>query len=80
MTRFEDNPVTSTLPIPPRRQPRHDTSTRNRRNFKLNVTDPDLLIPIKPLLSVRKGDVGVSCIHQSLSRPRPFLKADSCSH
>ena len=47
MTRFEDNPVTSTVPIPPRRQPRHDTSTRNRRNFKLNVTDPDLLIPIK---------------------------------
>ena len=30
MTRFEDNPVTSTVPIPPRRQPRHDTSTRNR--------------------------------------------------
>ena len=47
MTRFEDNPVTSTVPIPPRRQPRRDTSTRNRREFKLNVTDPDLLIPIK---------------------------------
>ena len=47
MTRFGDNPVTSTVPIPPRRQPRHDTSTRNRREFKLNVTDPDLLIPIK---------------------------------
>ena len=47
MTRFGDNPVTSTLPIPPRRQPGHDTSTRNRREFKLNVTDPDLLIPIK---------------------------------
>ena len=47
MTRFEDNPVTITVPIPPRRQAGHDTSTRNRRNFKLNVTDPDLLIPIK---------------------------------
>ena len=47
MTRFEDNFVTSTMPIPPRRQPKHDTSTRNRRNFKLDVTDPDLLIPIK---------------------------------
>ena len=47
MTRFGDNPVTSTVPIPPRRQPRCDTSTSNRREFKLNVTDPDLLIPIK---------------------------------
>ena len=46
-TRFGDNPVTSTVPIPPRRQPGCDTSTRNRREFKLNVTDPDLLIPIK---------------------------------
>ena len=47
MTGFGDNPVTSTVPIPPRRQPGCDTSTRNRREFKLNVTDPDLLIPIK---------------------------------
>ena len=47
MTRFGDNPVTSTVSIPPRRQPGCDTSTRNRREFKLNVTDPDLLIPIK---------------------------------
>ena len=39
--------MTSTVAIPPRRQHRHDTSTRNRRNFKLDVTDPDLLIPIK---------------------------------
>ena len=46
MTRFGDNPVTSTVSIPPRRQPGCDTSTRNRRDFKLNVTDPDLLIPI----------------------------------
>ena len=46
-TRFEDDPVSSTLAIPPRRQPGCDTSTRNRRKFKLDVTDPDLLIPIK---------------------------------
>ena len=46
-TRFEDNPVTSTVRVPPRRQPRRDTSTRNRRKFKLDVCDPDLLIPIK---------------------------------
>ena len=54
MTRFGDNPVTSTVSIPPRRQPGHDTSTRNRRDFKLNVTDPDLLIPIKQTV-VTKG-------------------------
>ena len=47
MTRFGDNPVSSTVPIPPRRQPGRDTCTRNRREFKLNVSDPDLLIPIK---------------------------------
>ena len=46
-TRFEDNPVTSTVRVPPRRQPGCDTSTRNRRKFKLEVSDPDLLIPIK---------------------------------
>ena len=46
-TRFEDNPVASTVRVPPRRQPGHDTSTRNRRKFKLDVCDPDLLIPIK---------------------------------
>ena len=31
MTRFGNNPVTSTVSIPPRRQPGRDTSTRNRR-------------------------------------------------
>ena len=46
-TRFDDNPVSSTVRIPQRRQPGCDTSTRNRRGFKLNVTDPDLLILIK---------------------------------
>ena len=57
MTRFGDNPVTSTVSIPPRRQPRRDTSTRNRRNFKLNVTDPDLLIPIKQTAVTRHSDL-----------------------
>ena len=63
MTRFEDNPVTSTVPIPPRRQPRCDTSTRNRREFKLNVTDPDLLIPIK--------QTRVTTRHSDLREPQP---------
>ena len=63
MTRFEDNPVTSTVAIPPRRQPRHDTSTRNRRNFKLDVTDPDLLIPIK--------QTRVTTRHSDLREPQP---------
>ena len=58
MTRFGDNPVTSTVSIPPRRQPRCDTSTRNRRDFKLNVTDPDLLIPIKQTaVTKRRSDL-----------------------
>ena len=47
MTRFGDDPVASTVSIPSRRQPGRNTSTRNRRDFKLNVSDPDLLIPIK---------------------------------
>ena len=63
MTRFGDNPVTSTVPIPPRRQPGHDTSTRNRREFKLNVTDPDLLIPIK--------QTRVTTRHSDLREPQP---------
>ena len=63
MTRFGDNPVTSTVPIPPRRQPRRDTSTRNRRDFKLNVTDPDLLIPIK--------QTEVNTRHSDLREPQP---------
>ena len=63
MTRFGDNPVTSTVPIPPRRQPRRDTSTRNRREFKLNMTDPDLLIPIK--------QTRVTTRHSDLREPQP---------
>ena len=38
-TRFEDNPVSSTVVVPPKRQPGRDTSTRNRRKFKLDVTN-----------------------------------------
>ena len=63
MTRFGDNPVTSTVSIPPRRQPGRDTSTRNRRDFKLNVTDPDLLIPIKQTV--------VNTRHSDLREPQP---------
>ena len=63
MTRFEDNPVSSTVLVPPRRQPGHDTSTRNRRDFKLNVTDPDLLIPIK--------QTRVTTRHSDLREPQP---------
>ena len=39
--------MSSTVAVPPRRQSGCDTSTKNRRKFKLDVTDPDLLIPIK---------------------------------
>ena len=63
MTRFGNNPVTSTVPIPPRRQPGCDTSTRNRREFKLNVTDPDLLIPIK--------QTRITTRHSDLREPQP---------
>ena len=63
MTRFGDNPVTSTVSIPPRRQPGRDTSTRNRRDFKLNMTDPDLLIPIK--------QTAVTTRHSDLREPQP---------
>ena len=63
MIRFGDNPVTSTVPIPPRRQPGHDTSTRNRRDFKLNMSDPDLLIPIK--------QTEVNTRHSDLREPQP---------
>ena len=63
MTRFGDNPVTSTVLIPPRRQPGCDTSTRNRREFKLNMSDPDLLIPIK--------QTRVTTRHSDLREPQP---------
>ena len=63
MTRSGDNPVTSTVSIPPRRHAGRDTSTRNRRDFKLNVSDPDLLIPIK--------QTGVITRHSDLREPQP---------
>ena len=63
MTRFGDNPVSSTVLIPPRRQPGRNTSTRNRREFKLNMTDPDLLIPIK--------QTRVTTRHSDLREPQP---------
>ena len=63
MTRFGDIPVTSTVSIPPRRQPGCDTSTRNRRDFKLNVSDPDLLIPMK--------QTRVNKRHSDLREPQP---------
>ena len=46
-----------------RRQPGHDTSTRNRRDFKLNMTDPDLLIPIKQTAVTKR--------HSDLREPQP---------
>ena len=70
MTRFEDKPVTSTVAIPPRRQPRHDTSTTNRRNFKLDVTDPNLLIPIK--------HTRVTTRHSDLREPQPSPSDSTC--
>ena len=70
MTRFGDNPVTSTVSIPPRRQPGRDTSTRNRRDFKLNVTDPDLLIPIKQTaVNKRHSDLREPQLSSSDSQP-----------
>ena len=63
MTSFGDNPVTSTVSIPPRRQLGCDTSTRNKREFKLNVSDPDLLIPIK--------QTRVTTRHSDLREPQP---------
>ena len=70
MTRFGENPVSSTVPIPPRRQPRRDTSTRNRREFKLNVTDPDLLIPIKQTwVNARHSDLRESQLSSRDSQP-----------
>ena len=59
-TRFQDNPVSSTVRVPPRRQPRCDTSTRNRRKFRLDVSDPDLLLQTQ-----------VNEKHSDLREPQP---------
>ena len=70
MTRFGDDPVASTVSIPSRRQPRRDTSTRNRRDFKLNVSDPDLLIPIKQTwVNERHSDLREPQLSSSDSQP-----------
>ena len=70
MTRFGDKLVSSTVSIPPRRQPGCDTSTRNRREFKLNVTDPDLLIPIKQTrVTTRHSDLREPQASSSDSQP-----------
>ena len=62
-TRFQDNPVSSTVCVPPRRQPGRDTSTRNRRKFRLDVSDPDLLLPLK--------QTRVNERHSDLREPQP---------
>ena len=62
-TRFQDNPVSSTVCVPSRRQPGHDTSTRNRRKFRLDVSDPDLLLPLK--------QTRVNGRHSDLREPQP---------
>ena len=49
--------------VPPRRQPGHDTSTRNRRKFRLNVSDPDLLLPLKQTRVIER--------HSDLREPQP---------
>ena len=64
-TRFQDNPVSSTVAVPPRRQPRCDTSTRNRRNFRLDVSDPDLLLPLKQTRVIETDR------HSDLREPQP---------
>ena len=70
MTRFGDDPVASTVSIPPRRQPGRDTSTRNRRDFKLNLSDPDLLIPIKQTrVNERHSDLTEPQLSSSDSQP-----------
>ena len=62
-TRFQDNPVSSTVHVPSRRQPGCDTSTRNRRKFRLDVSDPDLLLPLK--------QTQVNERHSDLREPQP---------
>ena len=62
-TRFQDNPVSSTVCVPSRRQPGCDTSTRNRRKFKLDVCDPDLLLPLKQTQANER--------HSDLREPQP---------
>ena len=64
-TRFQDNPVSSTVCVPSRRQPGRDTSTRNRRKFRLDVSDPDLLLPLKQTRVIETDR------HSDLREPQP---------
>ena len=69
-TRFQDNPVSSIVCVPPRRQPRRDTSTRNRRKFRLDVSDPDLLLPLKQTrVNQRHSDLREPQLSSSDSHP-----------
>ena len=76
-TRFQDNLVSSTVPVPPKRQPGCDTSTRNRRKFKLDVTDPDLLVPLKQTGPIQRlipiKQTAVTKRHSDLREPQPSL-------
>ena len=53
------------MKVPPRRQPGCDTSTRNRRKFKLDVSYPDLLLPL------RQTRVEETDRHSDLREPQP---------
>ena len=57
--------MSSTVRVPSRRQPGCDTSTRNRRKFRLDVSDPDLLLPLK------QTRVNESERHSDLREPQP---------
>ena len=63
MTRFEDNPVTSTVPIPPRRQQNMTPLLETGGISNSKVTDLDLLIPIK--------QTRVTTRHSDLREPQP---------
>ena len=62
--------MSSTVRVPSRRQPGHDTSTRNRRKFRLDVTDPDLHLPLKQTqVNERHSDLREPQLSSSDSQP-----------